>query len=63
MVTYSGVALLVGAWIETKLSMKEIFSISVALLVGAWIETAVYQPVDFVKGSRSSWARGLKPTW
>ena len=34
-----GVALLVSAWIETRLTCSTLLVLSVALLVSAWIET------------------------
>ena len=54
------VAPLVGAWIETYMTMMWMQYLSVAPLVGAWIETQLTNQQKLNKMSHPSWVRGLK---
>ena len=56
------VALFTSAWIETLLSPREWVVVIVALFTSAWIETGVMNVISKCNASRSSRARGLKPT-
>ena len=56
-----GVALYMGAWIETEEYENKIRDFEVALYMGAWIETAEGSREGTFGESHSIWVRGLKP--
>ncbi len=56
-----GVAPRVGAWIETRGTLKTENEMNVAPRVGAWIETSVPSCESISAESHPVWVRGLKP--